>query len=236
MTWWCTRLHVPWSWQWRPYPGIWLLVAGAVVTYLSAARADPATTRRHRTSFLAGMGVLWVATDWPVGTLGAGYLASVHMLEYVLYTLVAAPLLLVGVSEAVARRVLTRLRLTRPARVLARPVIAGAVFNIALVATHSPIVVDTFRANQFGSFAIDMAWLGSGLVLWLPICAPLPELRAASYPAKMVYLFLAAGVVAIVPASFLTFAPFPPLRRPTSSPPGPSMGSTPPPTSSWPGS
>jgi len=56
---------------------------------------------------------------------------------------------------------------------------------------------------------MDMLWLASGLVLWLPTVGPLPEHRTRSAPAKMVYLFVAAGVVAILPASFLTFAKFP---------------------------
>ncbi len=38
-----------------------------------------------------------------MGTLGAGYLASVHMAQYLLYTLVAAPLLMLGTPEWMVR-------------------------------------------------------------------------------------------------------------------------------------
>ena len=37
--------------------------------------------------FGLGVAILWGATDWPMGALGAGYLASVHMAQYLLYTL-----------------------------------------------------------------------------------------------------------------------------------------------------
>ena len=34
---------------------------------------------------------LWLATDWPLGLLGSGYLLSVHTTLYLIYTMVAAP-------------------------------------------------------------------------------------------------------------------------------------------------
>ena len=165
--------------------------------------------RRQMWLFLAGVAAFWVASDWPLGVLGAGYLASAHMVQFMLYTLVAAPLMVMGVPEPMARRILARLRLYRFMTRLAKPVAAGLVFNGCLVATHSPWAVDTLRVNQFGSFVMDVVWLVSGVLVWLPICSPLIEHRLRAYPGKMVYLFLALGVVPAVPAGFLTFASFP---------------------------
>jgi putative membrane protein len=56
---------------------------------------------------------------------------------------------------------------------------------------------------------LDVVWVLSGLLLWLPIASPLPELRHPSPAVRCVYLFLAAGVVPMVPGGFLTFATFP---------------------------
>jgi putative membrane protein len=209
---WCASSDQPWSWQWIAYPGVWLAVLIPVVAYLRAVRRNRSETTDRRTllAFLAGMAVFWVASDWPVGTLGAGYLAWVHMSQYVLYVLVVAPLLLLGTPGWMAARILDRLHLRRVAKTLAGNLLAsGILFNLVLVTTHSPMAVDTLRASQLGSFVMDILWLVSGLVLWLPILGPLAEHRVRSAPAKMVYLFVAAGVVAILPASFLTFARFP---------------------------
>ncbi len=208
---WCASTDQPWTWQWIAYPGVWLTVLIPVVAYLRAvARSQEPTDRRTRLAFLAGMAVFWIASDWPVGTLGAGYLAWVHMSQYVLYVLVAAPLLLRGIPDWMAARILDRLRLRGVARKLGHNLlISGLVFNLVLVVTHAPFTVDALRSTQLGSFAMDMTWLISGLVLWLPIVGPLLEHRSRSVPARMVYLFAAAGVVAILPASFLTFAKFP---------------------------
>jgi putative membrane protein len=120
----------------------------------------------------------------------------------------AAPLLVLGLPEWMLRRALSRLRAYRLLRLLAQPLVAGVLFNVVLVATHAPLTVDTLRTNQAGSFLLDVAWLASALLLWLPVCGPLDELKP-SYPARGVYLFLAAGLVPMVPGGFLTFAEAP---------------------------
>lgn len=209
---WCSTLEVPWSWKFRAYPGIWLAVAALFVPYLvsQSRRVGPNPDRRRHTAFyLCGVAAFWVATDWPLGLLGASYLAWAHMVQFLLYTLVAAPLMLLGTPEWMARQVLGKLRIYRATLRLSRPVVAGVAFNLMLVFTHAPWSVDTLRSSQFGSFAMDVVWLAMGLLVWLPIISPLPEHRMTSYPGKMVYLFLALGVVPAVPAGFLTFASFP---------------------------
>jgi len=207
---WCAALNKPWSWHWIAYPGVWLTVLVPTIIYLVAVRRHGGTSRKTIWTFLAAMIIFWVSSDWPVGTLGAGYLASVHMLEYVFYTLAVAPLMLLGTPEWMARRVLAKLRLTGVHEWLSeRLVMSGLIFNIVLVVTHSPIGVDTLRSSQLGSFAMDMSWLVSGLILWMPILNPIKEQRTHPFAAKMVYLFVSAGIVPIIPASFLTFASYP---------------------------
>ena len=73
---WCVALEEPWTWKWIPYPGIWAASIVPIVAYLRAvARSDQPTTRRQRPVHRR-MIVFWLASDWPLGTLGAGYLAS----------------------------------------------------------------------------------------------------------------------------------------------------------------
>ncbi|MDG2040964.1 MAG: cytochrome c oxidase assembly protein [Ilumatobacter sp.] len=212
MQFWCSTIEVPWTWNFRAYPGIWAMVVLISLPYLMAMRrrqGPNSDTSAKTRFFLAGVLVFWVATDWPLGLLGASYLASAHMVQYLLYTLVAAPLMLLGVPEWMARQMLGRPSVHRTALRLSRPVTAGVVFNLTLIFTHSPWAVDTLRSTQFGSFAMDIIWLLSGFVLWILILSPLPEMTGSQYPVKMAYLFLAAGVVPAIPGGFLTFATFP---------------------------
>ena len=212
---WCAQIPAPWSWAPRLYPGIWAAMAVIVVPYLLSQRrrsasGKPNDDRRRRTTFfLLGALVLWMATDWPIGLLGASYLASAHMLQYLMYGLIAAPLMLLGTPEWMARRLLSRLRAYQLALRLSRPLVAGIVYNVVLIVTHAPVTTDLLRSNQAGSFVMDVAWILSGFVLWLPICSPLPEHTRRGYGVKMTYLFLAANIVPVLPASFLTFSDFP---------------------------
>ncbi len=221
MRWWCSAIVEKWSWAPRPYLGVWLLSAALVAGYVVALRRhgtdplpdDPEDARRARArqrrrpwQFGLGIAFLWVASDWPIGTLGASYLSSIHMMQYMLYTLAAAPLLMLGTPEWMGRRIISALHLDGLYRILARPLVAAIVSNVILIVTHSPIAVDTLRATQFGSFALDMIWLVSGFVLWTPIISPLPEARASSAPIKLVYLFAAAALMPMIPGGFLTFA------------------------------
>jgi len=209
VTWWCAATRVPWSWSPRAYPGVWAFIAAiAALAVTVVRRTGVRPTRRERLAGWSGLAALWVATDWPIGTLGSGYLASAHMLQYFLYTFVAAPLLVLAVPEALARRAVRHPGAAAAHRLLARPLLAALVANVVLVATHAPITIDGLRASQAGSFALDLVWIVGGVALWWPVCGPLPEDRP-SYPVRCVYLFLAAGLVPMIPGGFLTFAQYP---------------------------
>jgi putative membrane protein len=217
MRWWCSAIDAPWTWVPRPYLGVWILTIGLLTTYGVAVRRHGRShpgdrdgrERRRAVWFTLGVAVLWVASDWPVGALGAGYLASVHMTQYMLYTLGAASLLLLGTPEWMARSVLDRTRLTGLYRAVSRPVVAGVVFNVVLIATHAPVTVDSLRSTQVGSFLLDMIWLLSGIVLWSPVISPLPEARGRSAASRIVYLFLACAVLPMIPGGFIAFSPEP---------------------------
>lgn len=177
-------------------------------------RHQPPEADRRRRAVLFGLGLcfLWLASDWPLGPLGASYLAFVHMGDYLLYVLAAAPLLVAGTPEWLARRAVARSHASRVVRLVCRPLVAGLTFNVTLLITHAPGTVDTLRVSPGGSFLLDMAWLASGLLLWQPICSPLPELRIASKGVQAAYLWLSVGVICTVPSGFLVFSNYPIYR------------------------
>ena len=97
---WCTSSQgIAWDWAWQPYAGVcaFLLVL-AVAYWLHLRRLDPSalqdrSEKRRRIVFFAlGLFSLWLALDWPIAPLGMGYLASVHMVQYMLIALIAPPL------------------------------------------------------------------------------------------------------------------------------------------------
>ncbi|HXH56206.1 cytochrome c oxidase assembly protein [Iamia sp.] len=153
--------------------------------------------------FFAGLVALAVSASWPLDTIGDGYLFSVHMIQYLVMTLIAAPLLLAGIPGWLLRE------LTLPVRPvlarLARPLVALAVFNLVLVVSHWPELVEVYVTNDVAHFGMHVLWVGSGLLFWLPVLSPIPEYPRLSEPLQMGYLFL-SSVIPTSPASFLTWA------------------------------
>ncbi len=212
MRWWCSATGAPWTWTWRPYPGVWLFALLPLAAYVAARRIclrhhpDRAWPARRVATFAAGVAVAWLANDWPLGALGAGYLVSVHTVQYLLLALIAPILLWLGLPPWVAG-VSPRPRIARALRGLAHPVPALLAFNAILLVTHVPAVVDRLMTSQWGSFAIDLSWLVGGLWLWWPVVAPAPIGRLPP-PAQIGYVF-ATTILPTAPAAFLTFADYP---------------------------
>src|SRR5690606_20915935 len=130
------------------------------------------------------------------------------MAQFILYTLVAAPLLLLGIPEWMVRRLPTWVVAT--IRFFGRkPLVTAVIYNAILLATHAPGTVEVLRRSQIGSFVMDIAWVVAGLRLWLPVISPVPEWRLGPVWGRMLYLFGATALVAVIPASMLTFSSTP---------------------------
>jgi putative membrane protein len=195
---------------WHAHPDVWLLLGGIWVAYLLAARKNPTTPReaadrRRRTSvFSIGMAVLLVGADWPVHDLAEGYLYSVHMVQHLLFTLVAPPLLIAGIPAWMWRMLLRPRPVFVAFRFLTRPVVALIVFNGLLLFTHWPELVRLSVSSELAHFSLHAILFGAAMVVWWPVMSPLVELPSLSPPGQMMYLFV-QSLAPTIPASFLTF-------------------------------
>jgi putative membrane protein len=198
-----------------PFPGwhVWLLVAllsGGYWLALHRERArrgpgEPAVARTGQVvAFASAMVLMWAMSDWPVHDLAEGYLYSVHMVQHLVLTLGVALLLVAGTPAWLARRLLSPPGLLKVVRWLARPVPALIQFNLILVLSHWPVVVEATLLHHPLHFVAHAVLLVSGVLMWLPIASPLPEVPRLAPPLQMLYLFLQT-IVPTIPASFLTF-------------------------------
>ncbi len=200
-------------WRWVPHPEVWVLVGGLIVLYTYAVRVigpkavpagRPVVTPLQRAAFVAGIVLLWVATDWPVHDIGERYLYLVHMSQHLVLTLVMPPLLLLATPEWLARLVLGKGRVDRWVHTLARPIPALVLFNGLALLTHWQTIVNTASENGLFHYGMHTAIVLSAFLLWIPVCGPIPELRIAM-PTQMLYLFV-TSIVPTVPGAWLTFA------------------------------
>jgi putative membrane protein len=191
------------------HPDVLALVAVIECSYLWAVRRHGAgTTRRQVTLFSLGVLALWIASDYPIHDLAENYLYMAHMVQHMLFTLVAAPLLLLGTPAWMARRVLSPPALFKGVRWISRPVPGLIQFNLVLVLSHWPLIVDGTLEHHPLHFLAHTVLFVSALLMWMPVVSPLPEIPQAKPPTKMLYLFLQT-IVPTVPASFLTFGTSP---------------------------
>lgn len=215
MQWWCSAQGGAWTWSWNPYAGAWLLVLAAGVGYAwlrrrarAAGATEPQEGTRRTVLFAAGALLAWAVLDWPVAALGAGYLATAHMVQYLVLSLLAPPLLLAGVPREAYALLRRRPRLLRVVELSTRPVVALLLFNGVLVLTHLPAVLEPLSSTQAGMFLMDAAWMGAGAAFWWPLLAPVPD-REGFHPLyRMGYLFVNT-IPGTVVAMFLVFADFP---------------------------
>jgi putative membrane protein len=217
VSWWCAATGAPWSWTWQAFPGVWIVIALLVGSYVWALRGleparfagdDRPVTGREVSLFALGVLALWIGLDWPVGLLAAGYLLSARTVQNLLFVLVAPPLLLLGTPRWLLRRMIRGRLAFRVARLLSRPLVPLVIYNAVLVGVHLPPSINVASGSQLLSFALDMLVIVSGLVFWWPALARLPELNPMGYPGRIGYLLLSV-FVPTVPAVFYTYARYP---------------------------
>jgi len=102
-------------WKFHPHPEVWLLVAFLVGAYLYAIRAigphfvrpgQPVVRGKQVACFVAGIALLWAASDWPIHDIGENNLYSVHMLQHMILAYFMPPLMLLAIPTWLGRLVL----------------------------------------------------------------------------------------------------------------------------------
>ena len=202
-------------WRFQLHPEVWALVAFLVgsYTYLvrvigpSAVRAgEQPITRRNIWCFAAAMAMLWTASDWPIHDIGERYLYSGHMLQHMMLSYFLPPLALLATPEWLFRSLIGSGRVYRVLKWLCFPVVAGVLFNVSVMVSHVPGIVNASieSSSPVLHYSIHLMVVMTALVMWMPVCGPIPEFHIGT-GSKMIYLFL-QSVVPTVPAAWLTFA------------------------------
>jgi cytochrome c oxidase assembly factor CtaG len=193
------------AWQLEPVT-LALLIASAVL-YLAGERRvaelHPRNPwRKSRTwAFLAGLAVLAVALLSPLATY-AEALFSVHMVQHLLLTMVAAPLLVLGTPvsllvRAVGRsghRTVMRVLRSWPVAVLTHPLIAWVGFVAVIWGAHFSGLYDAALQSPLVHAAEHALFLVSALLLWWPVIGLDPSRWRMPHPMRIGYLFLQGPV------------------------------------------
>ncbi|MEO6207579.1 MAG: cytochrome c oxidase assembly protein, partial [Candidatus Limnocylindrales bacterium] len=124
---------------------------------------------------------------------------SVHMVQHVLLTMVAAPLIALSApitlllrvaSPGTRRRWVLPVLHSRAVRVLAFPVVAWIGFAAVLWATHFSPLFDASLEDPLVHDLEHALFLGSALLFWWPAVALDPAPRRMPHPVRALYAFL----------------------------------------------
>ncbi|MGH2701657.1 MAG: cytochrome c oxidase assembly protein [Actinomycetota bacterium] len=211
---------------WPFEPLVWLGIAAAAWWYLRAYARVPAYPTVRRTHFLAGLGAVGVALASPIAVYESS-LFWVHMVQHLLLTMVAAPLLLLGApvtlwlrsAPPAKRKGVLRVLHSRPARTLTHPVVTWCVFALVMWITHFTPLYDLALENEPAHIAEHAAYLGAACLFWWPVIGLEPSRARLGWPGRIVYVLLAMPQqsflgVAIHQASSPLYSHYETLARP----------------------
>jgi putative membrane protein len=176
------------------------------ITELRPRISDAGRVRQSQIVYYClGVLAVYIAAGSPIHDLSEEYLLSVHMVQHLLFTLVAPPLLLAGTPAWLWQALLRRRGVLPVAKVLVSPLVAFGVFNFLIVVTHLPHVVDYALNEHWFHFLVHAALVASAMMMWWPVMSNVPELPRLSYPLQMSYLFVQSLLPAVI-GSFITFS------------------------------
>jgi cytochrome c oxidase assembly factor CtaG len=234
-------LHIPapdeaWSAAWHLDPVVAALLGGAGVGYLLAYRAERAAGRTVPPgwavgAFLAGLASLAFALLGPPDHFAAVSFAA-HMVQHLLLTLVAPPLLLLGrpvqlllqrLGPRYARPLLLptlgrpRVRLLLAA--LTQPLTVLLLFNGSLLLWHHPALYQAALRDQTVHELEHASFFWTALLFWWVLIEPLPRRHRLSPTATLLVLF-ASWMLSDLLGAALTLArePLYPLYAEAQSP------------------
>ena len=199
-------------WRFQSHIEVWVLMVVIVSSYVYAIRVlgprvvhdGQVVTRRQVYAFMGAAALLWAGSDWPIHDIAEEYLYSVHMFQHMVLSYFVPPLVLLSIPRWLYDITIERSSAGGLMRFLTRPVVAGFAFNVMVMITHIPALVNQSVSNGPLHYSLHILVIATGLLMWSPICGPVTE-RRMGHGGQMIYLFL-MSVVPTVPAAWLTFA------------------------------
>jgi putative membrane protein len=172
--------------------------------------------RWHLWSYLAGLGTIAIALTSPLDDLADTWF-SAHMIQHLLLTMMAAPLLLLGnplpvclwglprrARHALAQPLTRQAAVRRLLEVLTRLPVAWATYVAILWLWHVPVMYEAALESQGLHVLEHGMFFGSALIFWWPIIRPAPRLHPQVHPGFEIFYLVAATAQNTALGAFLS--------------------------------
>jgi len=161
-----------------------------------STRAVPSTAQRA--TFYGALLLIFLSLNGWLHDLSDYYLFSAHMIQHLLLTLVAPPLLIMGTPGWMLRPALRRPAVNALARRITTAPMCFAIFSVVLATWHLPPVYGLAMEHHNIHIVQHLCFMVAATLMWWPVLSPLPELPRLSYPLQMLYLFLLSIPMSII--------------------------------------
>ena len=189
---------------WSFMVDVWLPVILAALIYWAmyagVNRLHPhnPVPRGRLWSWLAGLGAIILALASPIEFYDTT-LFSVHMVQHLLLSFVAAPLLVLAApitlllrwaSPQARRKWILPVLNSRVVRVISHPLVAWGLFAAVMWFSHFSPLFDA-ALDDFALHRLEhMLFLGSALLFWWPVVGADPSPHRMTHPGRIMYLAL----------------------------------------------
>ncbi len=175
--------HSPYAWQ--ADVDTTVVIPSLVLLYLFAVGRHGAD-RRRIACYAGSMALLAIAFWSPLHHLGLHYLLTAHLLQNVILAEWAPLLAVLGISSAMAAR-LVRVRVWR---LVTHPAVALPIWLANYFAWHAPPLFDAALHHQSWLVHVEHAcYFGTGVLVWWPLVHDAPRRLASG--ARAAYAFAA---------------------------------------------
>ena len=184
-----------WLTVWQFDPSVWVGCALALVGY----RWLPGAHRgRQLHLWVAGVLVLFVALESAIDVVGDNYLFTLHMAQHLMLSMVAPPLIVLGLPPQTIDALLQG-RARRLLRLLISPLFAGPAYVAVLVGWHWPPLFDFALTHPLAHVMQHLSFIAVGLLFWWGTLVHRPGERwALSGLGEVVYLTVGALPAVVV--------------------------------------
>jgi putative membrane protein len=160
-------------------------------------------------AFIMGIISILIALVVPMNIFGMYHMFTVHMIQHLLLSLGAPPLLLLSIPPWHLRQILGRHdRIERSLNVLTILLVASTLFTANLWIWHAPPLLQAMMSNSGLHAITSLLYLVTGLLFWWPLLNPIQEGRQAlSLGGKLAYLFFSDMPMMLLGAGMTFSAP-----------------------------
>jgi cytochrome c oxidase assembly factor CtaG len=197
-----TVANVLFGWTFEPAVVIPILAAAIAWAYavrrVDALHPGNPVPRIRSVAFYGALAAVAVALDSGIDRYDT-VLFSIHMVQHLLLTLVAAPLFALSApiilllrlsSPATRQRWILPVLHSRAMRALSFPVVSWLIFAAVMWGTHFSPLFDRALEDPFVHDLEHLAYLVAGVLFWWPAIGPDPSPWRMSHPVRVMYVFL----------------------------------------------